>query len=169
MQHGAGPQSGLVVSSHKRDGFIIVNAEGELDYRSASALRRGLTTAWAAPGISALVLDLSAVAFCDSVGLSELISALRHSRDTGLPLRVVGVQGTVLRILTITGLHESFDIYDDLDAALGRPGASGGPGPGGESRAAQQAADRHTRRDSPPAVAEWRSLPPDPGDLIPAT
>ncbi|MEO3813147.1 STAS domain-containing protein [Sphaerisporangium sp. B11E5] len=168
MQHGAEPQPGLVVSTHKRDGFIIVNAGGDLDYRSSAALRTGLATAWDAPGITTLVLDLTEVAFCDSVGLSELISALRHSRDTGVPLRVAGVQGTLLRILTITGLTESFDIYDDLDAALGR--VPGGQGPdGGAAAPGPEAGDRQAVDGSPSAVTEWRLRPPDPGDLVPAT
>jgi anti-anti-sigma factor len=231
MQHGAEPEPGLVVSSLERDGVIIVNAGGELDYRSASALRSGLASAWGTPGVSALVLDLTGVAFCDSVGLSELIGALRHSRDTGVPLRVTGVQGTLQRVLMITGLHASFDIYDTVDTALGLPGATGGhdpgsafptpgdafptpgsvipepgdvipapgsafptpgsttpepgdafptpgsafptpgdtfPAPGGVFPTPEDA-ERHPQTEAPPAGAEWRTLPPDPGDLLPAT
>lgn len=168
MQHGAEPRPGLTVSSHKRDDVIVVSAEGDLDYRSSFALRSGLLSAWDAPGVSALVLDLSEVGFCDSVGLSELISVLRRSSETGMPLRVAGVHGTLLRILTITGLYGSFEMYDDLGTALGLPPGSLGPG-GGSITPAGETADRPVRDVPPSAAAEWRSLPPDPGDLVPAT
>ncbi|MBB6474891.1 hypothetical protein BJ992_004322 [Sphaerisporangium rubeum] len=134
-----------------------------------------MTTAWDAPGVDALVLDLTGVGFCDSVGLSELISVLRRSHETGVPLRVAGVHGTLLRILTITGLYGSFEMYDDLGTALGLPpgslgpgGGSGGGPDGGSVTPAGETADRPAR-DIPPSAVEWRSLPPDPGDLVPAT
>jgi anti-sigma B factor antagonist len=118
MQYGADPQMGLSVSSVVRGNALVVQVQGELDYRSASILRTELSGVWEKPGISAIVLDLAEVVFCDSVGLSELIAALRRSQTTDHALMVSGVHGTLLRVLTITGLRNAFDTYDTVESAL---------------------------------------------------
>ncbi|GGK62476.1 hypothetical protein Sme01_04470 [Sphaerisporangium melleum] len=118
MQFGADPQMGLVVSSEVRQNAIVVEAQGELDHRTAPLLRDELSRVWSAPGITAVILDFSAVTFCDSVGLSELIAALRRSEATGRALMISGVQGTLLRVLTITGLRKAFDTYETTGEAM---------------------------------------------------
>jgi anti-sigma B factor antagonist len=118
MQFGADPQPGLTVSYGIRESAIVVQVQGELDYHSAPVLRSALAQVWDVPGISAIVLDLADVTFCDSVGLSELIAALRGSQITGHALMVSGVHGTLLRVLTITGLRNAFDSYETVEDAL---------------------------------------------------
>ncbi|WP_424534930.1 anti-sigma factor antagonist [Sphaerisporangium viridialbum] len=118
MQFGADPQQGLTVSRGIRESAVVVQVQGELDYRSAPLLRDELGGIWDIPGISAIILDLSEVTFCDSVGLSELIAVLRRSQNTGHALMISGLQGTLLRVLTITGLHNAFDTYDTAEEAL---------------------------------------------------
>ncbi|MFC4529211.1 STAS domain-containing protein [Sphaerisporangium dianthi] len=118
MQFGADPHTGLVLSSAIRHGALVVEAAGELDYRAAVLLREELSRYWDVPGVPAVVLDLTAVTFCDSVGLSELIATLRRSEETGRALMISGVQGTLLRVLTITGLRNAFDTYETIDEAL---------------------------------------------------
>ncbi|MEU8269987.1 anti-sigma factor antagonist [Sphaerisporangium sp. NPDC049002] len=120
MQFGADPQQGLTVSCGVRESAVVVQVRGELDYRAAPLLRSELSAIWDMPGISAIVLDLAEVTFCDSVGLSELIATLRRSQNTGHTLMVSGLQGTLLRVLTITGLHNAFDSYDTVEEALRR-------------------------------------------------
>ena len=118
MQFGADPKPALTVSTGVREGAIVVRVEGELDHQSARLLRGELATVWSTPGMATVVLDLSAVTFCDSVGLSELIAAMRHSEGIGHTLMISGMQGTLLRILTITGLRGAFDGYDTVEDAL---------------------------------------------------
>ncbi|MEV7968773.1 anti-sigma factor antagonist [Sphaerisporangium sp. NPDC088356] len=120
MQFGADPQQGLSVSRGIQESAVVVQVRGELDYRSAPLLRGELGGVWEIPGISAIILDLSEVTFCDSVGLSELIAVLRRSQNTGHALMVSGLQGTLLRVLTITGLHNAFDSYATVEEALRR-------------------------------------------------
>ncbi|MDH2424905.1 STAS domain-containing protein [Sphaerisporangium sp. TRM90804] len=118
MQYGADPQLEFTVAADRRDSVVVVQARGELDYTSAPILRGRLAEVWASPGVASLVLDLTEVSFCDSVGLSELISTLRRSEAEGVRLAVAGVQGTVLRVLTITGLRHAFDMCPTVEDAL---------------------------------------------------
>ncbi|MET8154755.1 STAS domain-containing protein [Sphaerisporangium sp. NPDC005289] len=126
MQFGADPQAGLVVFSRGGNSAIVVEAQGELDYRSAVILRDELGRAWSMPGVTAVILDVAGVTFCDSVGLSELIAALHHSQAAGQGFMLSGVQGTLLRVLTITGLRAAFDTYESVDDAMLRVSPSGG-------------------------------------------
>ncbi|GGL37850.1 STAS domain-containing protein [Planomonospora parontospora] len=115
--------SAFTLSSETHGDAIVVRAAGELDYRSAPVLREHLGRVWATPGMAALVVDLSEVAFCDSVGLSELVDALQRSEAADVRLMLSGVHGVLSRVLSITGLRKAFEIHDDPGAALRRAGA----------------------------------------------
>ncbi|MBG0816680.1 STAS domain-containing protein [Planomonospora sp. ID82291] len=110
--------SAFTVSSEPRGEAIVVRARGELDYRSAPALHEHLGRLWAAPGMAVLVVDLSGVAFCDSVGLSELVDALQRSEAAGVRLMLSGVHGVLSRVLAITGLRKAFEIHHEPGDAL---------------------------------------------------
>ncbi|GII60194.1 hypothetical protein Skr01_02790 [Sphaerisporangium krabiense] len=112
------PPPGLTLASELRDGALVVHVRGELDFTAAPLLRAGLAPVWESPAGTPFVLDLGEVTFCDSVGLSELIATLRRSQSTGRTFLVSGVHGGVLRVLTITGLNNVFDLNDTVEDAL---------------------------------------------------
>ncbi|GII75821.1 hypothetical protein Sru01_08030 [Sphaerisporangium rufum] len=110
MQFGAVPPPELTVSPDRRDDVVVLRVRGDLDHRWAPVLRSALGQAYEQPEVPAIVLDLSDVDFCDSVGLSELIAALRRCEADGRRFTLAGVHGTVLRLLTITGLLAMFGV-----------------------------------------------------------
>lgn len=57
-----------------------------------------------------LVIDLSAVTFCDSRGLSALTSLHRTLHSNGRRLTLVSVPAAVRRIMAITGDDRELDI-----------------------------------------------------------
>ncbi|WP_248965052.1 STAS domain-containing protein [Sphaerisporangium perillae] len=151
MQFGAEPQAGFIVSTGVRQGAVVVQIQGELDYRSALVLRDELARAWEILGISAVILDMGAVTFCDSVGLSELIAALRRSKATGHVLMISGVQGTLLRVLTITGLRNAFDTYETVEEAMLGVTAAPAPASGSPQSDDSQPPDAATTAAAPQA------------------
>ncbi|GAA4201531.1 STAS domain-containing protein [Streptosporangium oxazolinicum] len=107
----------FTVSSSLLGTVFVVRALGELDYQHSPALRAEMDKAWAdAPSV--VVADVTGLTFCDSTGVAELILALRRSRALGIRLALVGVHGTLERILTITGLRPSFEVFGSVDEAL---------------------------------------------------
>ncbi len=92
-----GPERGsaFTVSSHLQQGAIIIRVGGELDFRSVPVLREHLNRVWDLADTPVLIVDLTAVSFCDSVGLSELLAALQRSEATGIRLMLSGVQGVL--------------------------------------------------------------------------
>jgi anti-sigma B factor antagonist len=162
MQFGTDPQMGLNVSSGVRQGALVVRVRGELDYRSASILRSELGGVWEMPGISTIVLDVDAVTFCDSVGLSELIAALRRSQMTGHTLMMSGLQGPLLRVLTITGLRDAFEAYDTVDDALRHSATATEPHP-----ATPSILDSPAATSSAPEPSATASITAEPVEITP--
>lgn len=98
----------------------VVSARGEIDAHTAAQLQAaldevlaGLEPAGANGGTP--VVDLSAVGFLGSAGLSVLLTAARAVEPQRLR---VAVSPQVARIIEVTGLDSVFAVYDDLATAL---------------------------------------------------
>ena len=108
----------LTVTSEVEDGVGVVRAAGELDLATASQLARAISAA--AGGRSPRVLvDLTAVGFCDSAGLRALLGAAREVEARAGRL-VVAVEpgGPVDRLLELTGLREFLHVRAPDEARL---------------------------------------------------
>jgi anti-sigma B factor antagonist len=97
----------------------VISVEGELHVSTAPEFSRALNTA-IARGSTSVVLDMTAVSFIDSTGLSVLLNALRRVTRRGGRLAIACANPTVLRLFEITRLDSTFDITPDVDAAIAR-------------------------------------------------
>jgi anti-sigma B factor antagonist len=99
------------------DDAVRVVVEGELAGPSAytldTELRRVEATRprW-------LLLDLSALGFIDSAGLSRLLAAHRRARREGRRLMVVQGNGAVRRLIALTALDHQLEVFSDTGAAV---------------------------------------------------
>ena len=93
--------------------------EGRLDGPSVPALQE-FTERRREAGIrdAGLLLDLSALAFCDSLGVGALVALSSAEAQAGREMVVCGLRPAVRRVLEAVRLHEVFTIFDDADAAL---------------------------------------------------
>ncbi len=109
---------------HPNERTSILNVRGEIHVSTAPEFARRLTDTIDA-GKTGVVLDLTAVEFIDSTGLSVLLGALRElSRRQGR-LAIVCANPTVLRLFEITRLDATFDIFGDREGALAHVQAGG--------------------------------------------
>ena len=67
-----------------------------------------------------IVLDLSAVAFIDSSGLSVLVSAREAARASGGDVVLLKPTATVRSLIELTRLHEVFEIFGSEQRAVQR-------------------------------------------------
>lgn len=72
----------------------------------------------AQPNIDALILDLSTVEYVDSSGLGAMLLAHRQLVDHEIPVVLVGVQETVMKMLEISHLRDIFDYFPNVDEAV---------------------------------------------------
>jgi anti-sigma B factor antagonist len=107
----------LEVSTREDAGRTVVTAVGEVDVYTAPALDDALSAAVVA-GATALVVDLSAVDFLDSTGLSVLVKALKRVRDIDGSLSVVVTAARVAKVFRITGLDQVIPVHPSLADAL---------------------------------------------------
>ena len=93
------------------DGPITLGAEGSerLGDKVRSVLQQGERK---------VLLNLSGVAYIDSAGLGELVSAFTTVKKEGGALKLVGVTKKLKDLLVITKLATVFDAYDTEAAAL---------------------------------------------------
>ncbi len=93
----------LTIHSVHVDGAVRLVLAGEVDCATAPLLRRELDSAFAA-GPRTVTVDLEAVTFLDSAGLSALAIAHRTATGQGTGLRVLVGTRAVARALHVTGL-----------------------------------------------------------------
>jgi anti-sigma B factor antagonist len=95
----------------------LITAEGELDADSQVELR-GVAMTEVHRGRTRLVVDLTAVTFCDSAGLSLFVDLHRATRERGGWLRLAGANGVPLIVLRATNLDQVLSLHPTAEAAL---------------------------------------------------
>ena len=101
---------------------------GELTYATAPLLVREVEQVLD-PFHPRLLMDVTHLHFCDSIGLSTLIRAQRRARMLGGTVALSGVHGCLQRVLQVTGAEMLFTIVGSRDHADSR--AAGGGRAGG--------------------------------------
>ena len=109
----------LRVSSRSQGDVTVLALAGEIDLYTAPRLQAELTAALAAAKPSQIVVDMSAVEFCDSTGMNVLLAAHRLASEKGGDLTLAAPRPPVRKILEVTGLQSVFTIHDDLAAVTG--------------------------------------------------
>lgn len=87
----------------------VIRFEGELNAATSPHLREWIQAHLQA-GRRWLLIELSAVPFIDSSGLSALVAGLKAARQQGGMLALAGLQEQARMIFQITQAHALFDI-----------------------------------------------------------
>jgi anti-sigma B factor antagonist len=95
----------------------VVRLTGRLDANSSDALKTALKEV-AATGLAHLVVDMQAVSFIDSSGLSALVSGYRAVREQDGALLLARVGPQIKVALELSRLYRVFPVYDDVASAL---------------------------------------------------
>ncbi|MFB8081911.1 STAS domain-containing protein [Streptomyces sp. NPDC056013] len=113
----------IEVDENEYGSWTVLRVRGEMDLVTSPRIRRRVHDA-VAGGRHDLVVDLSAVRFCDSSGVGVLIASRRLLRSCGGRLRLIlpedrdGHVGHVGRVLAALGVRRLFEVYDDVPGAL---------------------------------------------------
>jgi anti-sigma B factor antagonist len=96
---------------------LVVKAGGPLIAEDAPAFKTKLLDA-AQRNLGRIVLDASAIAYVDSIGIETLADLTEHLADGGRSLKLCGATPTVKQVLALTGWDESFEFFDDINVAV---------------------------------------------------
>jgi anti-anti-sigma factor len=106
------------VEIEERDDVVVARLTGELDIAVAEGTSRkiGASVPSSARG---LVVDMSALEFMDSSGVSMLFALARQVGSHRQELRVVAPTGTpVARVLQIVEFSRAAPVHEDLESAV---------------------------------------------------
>jgi anti-sigma B factor antagonist len=111
-----------VVTEELQPGVRLIRMSGEIDIASTELAARAIRAA-VGPPARLVLIDMSAVTFCSSAGLGNLVEARQLATHYGIDLALVGIGRPVDRPLSITGLGGQFRIYASAEDALRERGA----------------------------------------------
>jgi anti-sigma B factor antagonist len=98
---------------------LVIRVAGEIHATTAPEFSERLNDA-IARGKTGVVLDLTAVEFIDSTGLSVLLNGLRRVTRVRGTMVIACANPTVLRLFEITKLDSTFEILADCNEAIER-------------------------------------------------
>ena len=108
----------LQIDEHDTDGVHVLALSGELDIMSAPDLAARIDDA-RGHGLRRVLVDLTAVDFCDSTGLRALIGASTEIRVGGGRLAVACLPGgAISRLFDMVGARETLRVFDSQAEAL---------------------------------------------------
>ncbi|TNC23765.1 STAS domain-containing protein [Amycolatopsis alkalitolerans] len=112
----SGLERELRIVREDRAGAVVLRIGGEVDAFTVPRLTNAVADV-VAEQPRMLVLDLSAVGFLASAGLSALLTMHRDVGDKTV-LRIVADGRATLRPIHLTGLDQSLPLYPTLEASL---------------------------------------------------
>jgi anti-anti-sigma factor len=92
------------ISTQRRDRTVTVGVAGEVDLTAGAAVEAAIMSAFADQDVDSVVVDLTAVTFLDSSGISVLVKARRVADERAFNYRVIGADGIVRKVLDLTGV-----------------------------------------------------------------
>lgn len=116
----------LAIEPESRDGIHILHARGRLTLGDGTIVLRDTIRGLTEEQSLRIVLDLGEVAYVDSAGIGELVSAYTSITSRGGRLALAALQKRVTDLLQITKLLTVFQVFDTVDqavTALGTPPA----------------------------------------------
>jgi anti-sigma B factor antagonist len=98
-------------------GVPVVAAPEEIDITNATGLSEALIGLHA-QGHAVIVIDMTQTQFCDTAGLYVLVTAHKRAAAEGREMRAATTDGSVLRIMAITGIDSVIPHFDGVEDAL---------------------------------------------------
>jgi anti-anti-sigma factor len=103
--------------STDRSDVAVLRLSGELDSDTAAQLHATLADLLERP-VPRIVVDVSNLKFCDSVGLSAFITSKQVIAARGGWLSFAGANPFLVNLMETVGLSRYFAIFPDVDDAI---------------------------------------------------
>ena len=110
-------QSNFNVEVSNGQDAVVIGVSGELDLASSPALEHELERGTASRA-ALVIVDLRALEFMDSTGLSVLVRAHQRAIENGQRFGVVKGPQQVQRLLSLTGVADRLTLADSPEELL---------------------------------------------------
>lgn len=99
-------------------GVTVVTVSGELDHHTSPELTQALRDVSFAPD-TPTVIDLTELTYCDSTGITVLVTAYQRAKQHDSGLMVAGLDGNLMRVFQIVGLDQILTFAPTVADAIG--------------------------------------------------
>lgn len=106
-------------------GAAVVAVSGELDHHTAPELTRALRDV-PFTADTPTVIDLTGLTYCDSTGITVLVSAYQRAKQQDSGLVVAGLDRGLMRVFQIVGLDQILAFAPTVADAVGFLRPAGG-------------------------------------------
>jgi anti-sigma B factor antagonist len=108
----------MKITERTTQDVTVLDLEGKLTIGDGAELLRDKVASVVFQGNSKLLLNLAGVPYIDSGGLGELVRCSMAAQKANGAVKLIGVSGRVVDLLTITKLITVFDTFDTEQQAL---------------------------------------------------
>jgi len=98
--------------------IIVLDLTGKLTIGDGAELLRDKVTSVVFQGHSKVLLNLAGVPYMDSGGLGELVRCSMAAKKANGSVKLVGLTGKIVDLLSITKLLTVFDTFETEDEAV---------------------------------------------------
>ncbi|SBU96671.1 anti-sigma B factor antagonist [Streptomyces sp. MnatMP-M77] len=110
-------QSLTLTTHHHPAGVWVLTVSGELDHHTSPRFREALNEITLSTD-TGLVLELSGLTYCDSTGITVLVTAYQRAQASGTELNVAGASPHLLRLFGVVGLDQVFTLQLTTEHAI---------------------------------------------------
>ncbi|WP_030340840.1 MULTISPECIES: STAS domain-containing protein [unclassified Streptomyces] len=108
----------LAISTHSSpDGLVVLRLTGELDHYTSPGFRRAVEDVLRDSG-AAVVADLSALDYCDSSGMTAIITAYRLAQAAGTSFSVAALSEAMTQLFRVAGLDQVLTLHSSVQEAV---------------------------------------------------
>lgn len=98
-------------------GIVIIDLKGQLDVYNSTELQK-LVDAYISRGLVKFAVNLEKVTYLDSSTISIFLYCSQTLEKSGGKFLMAGLKGAPLEVFEMAKLHEVFDLYPDISAAI---------------------------------------------------
>jgi len=98
-------------------GTTVLQVAGDLDHHTAPHLQEALGRTPFTP-TGQVVVDLAELTYCDSTGITVLVTAYQRAQAVGGSFSLAAVNPDLMRVFQVTGLAEVFTIHPTVEQAI---------------------------------------------------
>ncbi|MEU4040107.1 STAS domain-containing protein [Streptomyces collinus] len=113
----------LAISAHPSPGGpggpVVLRLAGELDHHTGGRLGRAVEDLLRSPDAgTGIVADLSRLHYCDSTGITTIITAYDRAQATGSSFCVAAPSPAIAQLLRMTGLDQILTFHPSVEDAV---------------------------------------------------
>lgn len=98
-------------------GLVVLRLSGELDHYTGPSLRQAVEDVLSGPG-ARIVADLSELHYCDSTGMTVIITAYHRARAAGSSFSVARLSPAMTQLFRVAGLDQILTPHSSVEAAV---------------------------------------------------